>query len=164
MPARNFPSALILIVLACALHLPAGAQDQPPAQPNPGDNQAQFGLGATAKFPYESFGDDYGTGYGIQGLLAYPFIPLLDLTAGIGWNSFSSGDLDESLSVWEFVGGMRFRMGVFFMSGEVAYYTEVDQTSFLPGLGLKFEHFEFAWNVRAVDSGSWTGIRLGYYF
>ena len=89
---------------------------------------------------------------------------MLDLTAGIGWNHFPANEALESIDIWEFVGGMRFRMGVFFMSGEVGYYTEIEETSFLPGLGLKFDHFEVAFNVRAVSGGSWRGIRLGYYF
>jgi hypothetical protein len=50
------------------------------------------------------------------------------------------------------------------MSGEVGYYTKVDDTSFLPGMGLRFTHLELAFNIRAVPSGSWTGLRLGYYF
>jgi len=123
-----------------------------------------FGAGLSAKYPYENFGDTYDTGYGIQAIMDYPFIPLLDLTAGIGWNHFPIANEGEAIDIWEFVGGMRFRMGVFFMSGEVGYYTKIEETSFLPGLGLRFEHFEVAMNVRAVSGGSWTGLRLGYYF
>ena len=165
MNGPNWKSILVLVLLACCL-FPLGveAQDSTPSQPNPSDNKAQFGAGLTVKNPSESFGDQYSTGYGIQGLLAYPFIPLLDLTAGIGWNHFDESDASEALDIWEFVGGMRFRMGVFFMSGEVAYYTKIEETSFLPGLGLKFEHLEVAFNVRSVPSGSWLGLRLGYYF
>lgn len=165
MNCPRFVAGMILVLLIGGLPaIGAFAQDQPASQPNPSDNKAQFGLGLTTKYPYESFGDDYGTAYGIMGLLAYPFIPLLDLTAGIGWNTFGEGDSNESLDLWEFTGGMRFRMGVFFMSGEVGYYTNIEQTSFLPGLGLKFDHFEIALNVRAVDKGSWSGLRLAYYF
>jgi hypothetical protein len=165
MRSRPILYVMIPVLLACFMTA-AGAlgQEQQATQPNPSDNTVQFGLGLTMKYPYESFGDDYNTAYGLAGMLAYPFIPLLDLTASIGWNQFSEGDQDKSLDLWEFTGGMRFRMGVFFMSGEVGYYTKIEQTSFLPGLGLKFEHFEVALNVRAVDKGSWTGLRLGYYF
>lgn len=149
----------LLALLATALPIPASqAQEESPPR------SVNFGAGLTVKTPYDSFGEDFKTGYGISALMDYPLHPLLDLTASVGWNHFSSDKADESIDIWELVGGARFRLGVFFMSGEVGYYTEIDQTSFLPGLGLRFTHFEFAFNVRAVDAGSWRGFRLGYYF
>lgn len=126
--------------------------------------KVNFGAGLTMKNPYENFGDQYDTGFGVEALLDYPIIPLLDLTAGIGWNHFPQGDATESVDIWEFVGGARLRLGVFFMSGEVGYYTKINEASFLPGLGLRFTHFEVAMNIRAVSGGSWTGWRLAYYF
>jgi hypothetical protein len=143
--------------------LGAWAQDQPPAA-EPATKSVSFGGALAAKFPNESFAIQYDTGYGIYGIMDYPLIPLLDLAAGIGWNHFPAGAAGDAIDVWEFVGGARVRLGVFFMSGEVAYYTEIKETSFLPGLGLRFKHFEVAFNVRAVSGGSWQGLRLGYYF
>ena len=155
----------LTFILVCFL-FPTGAQAQEQAEPPPGptEGSVSFGLGLTGKYRQETYGDSYDPGYGIQAFMDYPFIPLLDLTAGVGFNHFSSDDEREEVDIWEFTGGMRFRMGVFFMSGEVGYYTKIDETSFLPGLGLRFDHFEIAFNVRAVSNGSWTGLRLGYYF
>ncbi len=162
---RFFRIVPLACLLVCGSFLPgASAQEQPAPPPDPTSGSASFGAGLTAKYPYENFGDSHDTGYGLQAIMDYPFIPLLDLTASIGWNHFPESNDGEAIDIWEFAGGMRFRMGVFFMSGEVAYYTEIEETSFLPGLGLRFEHFEAAMNVRAVSGGSWTGIRLGYYF
>ena len=142
----------------------AVAQEQPAPPPDPTDGSVSFGAGLTGKYRQETYGDDYDPGYGIMAIMDYPFIPLLDLTAGIGWNTFPDANDGEAADIWEFVIGMRFRMGVFFMSGELGYYTTIEETSFLPGMGLRFEHFEVAVNVRAVSNGSWTGLRLGYYF
>ena len=165
MKHTRFPIvSLIGVVALCVFCSVAAAQDSSPSPAENGQKSASFGVGLSMKYPYESFGDSYNTAYGIQGLFLYPLIPLLDFTANVGWNHFGKGDAEDSLDIWEFVGGLRFVMGVFFMSGEVAYYTEVDDTSFLPGLGLKFDHFEIAWNLRAVPSGSWSGLRLGWYF
>jgi hypothetical protein len=162
---RCFRYAIVILLVACSPYCSgAAAQDQPAPAPGPGDNSASFGAGLTMKYPYESFGDDFNTGYGLQAIMDYPFIPLLDVTAGIGWNHFPEGDAQEALDIWEFTAGARLRLGVFFMSGEVGYYTKVDDTSFLPGMGLRFTHLELAFNIRAVPSGSWTGLRLGYYF
>ncbi len=149
----------LLALLGCCL---MAAEVQ--AQEAPAPRSVNFGAGISGKYPYESFGDEYRSGYGLHAIMDYPVIPLLDLTADIGWNHFPRGDAIESLDIWEFVGGARVRLGVFFMSGEVGYYTNINETSFLPGLGLRFTHFEVAWNVRAVSRGSWTGLRLAYYF
>jgi len=165
MNSRCFRNVIVILIVLCSLNFSgAAAQDQPATPPDPGSNSMSFGAGLTMKYPYESFGDDYKTGYGILAMMDYPFIPVLDLTASIGWNHFAEDKAGEAIDIWEFTGGMRFRLGVFFMSGEVAYYTKVDDTSFLPGLGLRFEHLEVAMNIRAVPSGSWTGWRVGYYF
>jgi hypothetical protein len=123
-----------------------------------------FGAGLTAKAPYGDYGYYYKTGYGLMGFVEFPFIPLVDLTAGIGWNHFPGEGELESQDIWEFVGGARLRLGAFFMSGEAAYYTNIEEVSFLPGLGLRFSHIEIAFNIRAVSGGSWRGLRLGYYF
>jgi len=152
-------------LLACCVFPPgASAQEQDAPPPDPTGGSASFGADLSAKYPYQNFGDSHDTGFGIHAIMDYPFIPLLDLTAHIGWNHFPEANDGETIDIWEFVGGMRFRMGIFFMSGEVGYYTKIEETSFLPGLGLRFDHFEVAMNVRAVSGGSWTGIRLGYYF
>lgn len=123
-----------------------------------------YGAAISVNQPYNSFNQVQETGYGIHGIVDYPFIPLLDITADIGWNHFPGARDGSGLDVWEFAGGMRFVMGAFFMSGEVGYYTGVEDTSFLPGMGLRFDSLEFSLRIKAVTGGSWTGFRFGYYF
>ena len=163
--ARRIGFLPLACLLACCL-FPAGAlaQEQTAPPPDPTEESVSFGAGLTAKYRKSTYDESHHTGYGIMAFMDYPFIPLLDLTAGIGWNNFPDANEGDEVDIWEFVGGMRFRMGVFFMSGELGYYTNIEETSFLPGLGLRFDHFEVAWNVRAVSEGSWNGLRLGYYF
>jgi|GEM_PF-6502389 len=144
----------------------AVAQDQSgsAAAPEVGPQHAQFGAGLSYKYTHAEFGKSYDPGWGLQALYNYPLIAALDLNANIGWNHFSGSSDSPSVNIWEFVGGIRFKLGAFFMSGDVGYYTEINSTSFQPGLGLKFDHWEVAWSVRSVPSGSWNGLRLGYYF
>jgi hypothetical protein len=157
------PTCLLVALLALA-PAGAGAQNDPAGSPAAVKKTPNFGAALSMKYPYESFGDEYHTGYGIHAIMDYPFIPLLDLTADVGWNRFPKAAAGESIDIWEFVGGARVRLGVFFMSGEVGYYTNIKATSFLPGMGLRFTRFEAAVNIRAVPGGSWTGLRFGYYF
>jgi len=142
----------------------AAAGDQASAGSGPESRHTQFGAGISYKYPFSSYDQEYSPGWGIQALLSYPFIPVLDLVADIGWNHFPHDNDGADIDIWEFVGGARFRLGAFFMSGEVGYYTNIESVSFQPGLGLKFDNWDFAWTVRSVDSGSWHGIRVGYYF
>ncbi len=159
---RLIPLACLLACCIFSTGTLAQEQAAPPSDA-PGET-ASFGVGLSAKYRNSTYGESHDTGYGIQAFMDYPLIPLLDLTAGIGWNNFPEANEGDAVEIWEFVGGMRFRMGVFFMSGEVGYYTKIEETSFLPGLGLRFDHFEVAWNIRAVSEGSWNGLRVGYYF
>lgn len=155
---------LLVVYLASLGPGMATAEDQTTAETGPESRTTQFGAGLSYKYPYSSYNDTYSPGWGIQALLSYPFIPVLDLIANIGWNRFPHDNDGADIDIWEFVGGARFRLGAFFMSGEVGYYTNIDAVSFQPGLGLKFEKWEIALSTRSVDSGSWHGIRVGYYF
>ena len=123
-----------------------------------------YGLAGMVSFPYDDLGDDQTTGYGIHGMWDYPWIPLLDLTADVGWNHFPGKEDNESVDVWEFTGGMRFVLGSFYMSGEVGYYTKVKSVSFVPGMGLRMGNLDLSFRYRAAKSTSWTGIRVGYFF
>ncbi len=162
---RRAPLVALAFLLVCGL-LPGIILAQAAEEETAGyqGNPHIFGAAFTANHPFESFGEQHSTGYGFSAIMDYPFIPLLDFTATIGWNHFAGSNGGDDVDVWEFAGGRRFVMGVFFMSGEVGYYTEVDDTSFVPGMGLRFDQLEFGLRVKAVTGGSWTGFRVGYYF
>ena len=160
---------VILTFLVCLLLsglFPATilAQDSETAPSWPPADHRTFGAAISMNQPYNSYNQIQATGYGIHGIMDYPFIPLLDITADIGWNHFTATDGGEGLDVWEFAGGMRFVLGAFFMSGELGYYTGVETTSFLPGMGLRFDRLEFSMRVKSGTQGNWTGFRFGYYF
>jgi len=124
-----------------------------------------FGGAFMVTYPFEEFGDDYKTGYGIHGMLDYPLIVLFSLTADVGWNHFPSARHGTtSIDVWEFTFGGKLNLGPFFMGGETGYYTKVDEWSWVPTMGLRFGQFEGCLRIKAVSGDSWTGLRLGYYF
>jgi hypothetical protein len=149
---------ILLTLLAAA---GAAAQEAPERAPwHPG---TYFGVGAQATFPTSDFGDKYETGFGVQGMFNYPLIPLIDLAASVGWNHFPAGQVTEAVDIWEFTAGPRFALGTFFMNGETGYFSEVDEWNFVPGLGLRFKHWEYSLRVKAATN-SWTSLRVGYYF
>ena len=161
-PTKNLTIWLTALAMLSWTTL-ASAQNPPdPRAPMYGGNF--FGVGAQLTYPFNDFGDDHSSGYGLQGLFNYPLIPLLDLSAALGWNHFPGANDGTSIDIWEMALGCRVALGAFFMNGEMGYFSKVDQWSFLPGLGLRYDHWEIALRVKAIGSDSWSSLRLGYYF
>ncbi|MFT5316481.1 MAG: hypothetical protein ACI9UK_002327, partial [Candidatus Krumholzibacteriia bacterium] len=123
-----------------------------------------WGVAAQSTFPRSDFGIDYNTGYGLQGIFDYPLIPLIDLSGSIGWNRFGGKDDRPAIDIWEVALGARFAVGVFFMNGEAGYYTKVDEWNYIPGLGLRFDHWEYSLRTKVAGNSTWSTFRVGYYF
>lgn len=154
--------ALLIFVLSAGS---VPAQTEAETQPTWVPRTDGFGVAAMFNLPIDEFGSRNDNGFGIHGVWVKPLIPLISLTADVGFNHFpSNGDEYPEVTVWEFTGGLRFEFGAFYMAGEGGYYTEIDETSFVPSLGLRFGKFEFAGRWKAVGGSSWTGLRLTYFF
>jgi len=123
-----------------------------------------WGVGGQTTFPRSSFGINYKTGYGLQGMFNYPLIPLIDLSASVGWNHFDGEDDRPGIDIWELAFGARFAVGVFFMNGEAGYFTELEEWNYIPGLGLRFDHWEYSLRTKVAGDSIWSTFRIGYYF
>jgi hypothetical protein len=153
----------VLLGLALAGAGPVGAQETP-APRAPWHQGRYWALGAQVSYPYSDFGDGHDTGYGLQAFVDYPWVPLLDLSGGVGWNRFGGRDGGETVEVWEMAAGLRFALGAFFMNGEIGWFSGVDDTTFIPGMGLRGERWEVSIRIKAAASTSWSTVRLGWYF
>lgn len=152
-----------LVFMALIIPVTAGAQSNS-VRDEWLANYKHFGAAAAVTFPYQEFGDSYNTGYGLHGMVDFPLITFLNFIADVGWNNFPGENGGESADIFNFAGGAKIAIGVFFMGGEVGYFTDVDEVSWIPSIGLRFSRFEFAVRLKAVGSGSWTTLRFGYYF
>jgi len=123
-----------------------------------------LGGGVSTSFPYTNFGDDYNTGYGLHVLVDRPVVPLLNLSADLGWNHFPGNSDRESIDVWNLIFGGRFVLGAFFMGGETGYFSKVDSWGWVPSMGVRFERMEFAVRHETAGADAWTTLRFGYYF
>jgi hypothetical protein len=157
---------LLLALTICVLGAGfAQAQSEPETPPTWVPRTDGFGVAAMFNIPNDEFGKRTDNGFGIHGVWVKPLIPLISLTADVGFNHFPSSDNGQpEANVWEFTGGLRFEFGAFYMGGEGGYYTEIDEGSFIPSMGLRFGKFEFAGRWKAVGGSSWTGLRLTYFF
>ena len=128
------------------------------------DNHRVFGFALQGSTPYDDFAADYNTGFGVHGIADYPLAPLFSLIGDLGWNRFSGAGEVADIDVWEISAGAKFNLGPFYMGGEVAYYSKVDNVNWLPSIGLRFERWEFAVRWKAAERVGWVSYRVGYYF
>jgi hypothetical protein len=152
----------VTLFLVLALGAAAGAQEAP--RRSYYDDHRVWGLGAQISVPYSDFDANYDTGYGVHALMDYPLAPLFSLTGDVGWNRFSGVSEREDLDLWEVAVGGKFNLPPFFIGGDVAYYSEVDNVNWVPSLGLRFERWEIALRWKAAERTGWVSYRLGFYF
>ena len=124
-------SLLFAIFLAVAV-LPARAD-------------AQFTIGARGKLliPTGDFNDEVTTGWGVAGTGDFTLIPLVKLRGEVGYNHFDGEEPDgdrtfEDRDIWNFGIGGRLQLPIVYFSLDAMYYTDIDEFSVLPGLGLRF--------------------------
>ena len=111
----------------------------------PGRAEAQFTIGARGKvlLPLGDFNDEVTTGWGAAAVGDFTLIPLIKLRGEIGYNHFDGeepdGDLTfEDRNIWNFGIGARLQLPIVYFSLDGMYYTDIDEFSALPGLGLRF--------------------------
>ena len=139
----------------------------------PGRAEAQFDIGARAKLllPTGSFGDDLAeTGWGLAGTGDFTIIPLVKLRGEIGYNQFDAkdgavweGESIDRFNIWNFLIGARLQLPIIYLSFDGAYYTEIDEFSFLPGLGARFLFLDVGGRYKWTGE-NWFEIFGGVYF
>jgi|GEM_PF-5678554 len=152
---RCLHTLAILLFLTAAVPASAQLQTEP---------QAPWGLAGGVSWPFGDFSTRYETGYGLHGIGDYTLLPILHLTGNVGFHYFNGKNVFEDLTVWEFAVGARFVLGAFYMGGESGYYTEVDEGSFVPNVGVRLKDWDIGMRWKSVGGQSWRTLRVGYYF
>ena len=163
---RHARTALAVTVLALLLApVLAAAQDTGPADPGPWKPRNQgFAGGLSMHFPNSDFGVRSKTGYGLDLFYVHPVLPLVTITGSAGYSHFPGEEDLQAVDMWRFTGGFRFEFGAFYMGGEGGYYTEIDESGFVPSIGLHIGKFEVAGRWKSSGTSTWTTLRVGYYF
>lgn len=111
----------------------------------PARAEAQFTIGARGKllFPTGDFNDEVKTGWGAAAVGDFTLIPLIKLRGEVGYNHFdgeevAGGQALEDRNIWNFGIGGRLQLPIIYVSLDGMYYTDIDEFSVLPGLGLRF--------------------------
>jgi hypothetical protein len=164
----------LLLALACLLLLPGMVNAQPSQseQSAPGVSARDqwlatyrhWGLAAAQTHPFQDFNDEHNTGYGLHLILDYPVVPLLNFTADVGWNRFARADDGAALDVINLTFGGKISLGPVYIGGETGYFNKVDEWSWVPSFGVRPGNWELGLRLKATGSGTWTTLRVGYYF
>jgi hypothetical protein len=123
----------------------------------PGRAEAQFKIGARGKIliPTGDFDKEADTGWGLAATGDFTLIPLVKLRGEVGYNRFD-GKVDgvqenDDWNIWDFMIGARLQLPIIYFSLDGAYYTQIDEVSLLPGLGLRFLFLDVGGRYK------WTG-------
>ncbi len=124
-------------------------------------------------FPVGDMESWYNNGWGFYANIDYNFNSFLAGRFDLGWNSFNSTDItdpviglpvDEKLNVWEFTGGLRAKISVFYAEAKGGYFTGIKEWGFVPAVGLRFGKLDLQGYVTVAGDYQWGGVRIGYYW
>jgi len=113
-----------------------------------------FGLQAGIAIPTGDFGDVYDMGFGGQGNFAYHINPMLDVTASVGYLTWSGKDADYTFSSVPLLAGLRY------------YFGKDKFKPYIAGeLGVHFTSFDYEFSgVSYSSSDSYFGFGAGAGF
>ncbi len=115
----------------------------------------------------------YDLGLGIYGNIDYNFNKFLTARFDLGWNTFDGPDVtdpntgfveDVQMDVWEFTGGLRAKLSVFYVEARGGYFTGVSSWGFVPAVGVRLGKFDIQGNLTVAGDNHWGAVRLGYYW
>lgn len=144
---------LLSMLLIASLALPGGVE----AQVDSG-----FGIGAKMLFPTGDLDDAVKSGWGLAGTGELRILHFLAATGEISYYEFpgeSSGDLElEDQDFLGFAAGARLYLAALYLGADMGYFTDLEEFSFIPNVGLKFAMFEVAARYKATDA-NWMELR-----
>jgi len=160
----RFVLVLLPLLLTTAVPMSALAQEQIQTREEWVAAYRNIGVAGTLTYPFQEFGDDYETGYGLHLLLDYPLIPLVNFCGNAGFTHFGHLQSGEDINVLSVVFGAKVVFGPVFMGGETGYYSEIKEWGWVPSFGLRPGNWELSLRYKSAGAGNWTTLRAGYYF
>ncbi len=128
------------------------------------------GNSITLGFPIGDMEGMYDMGWGIYGNVDYNFSKFLTGRFDLGWSTFSNnlapveGIEFDNLDIWEFTGGLRANISVFYLEGRGGYFTGINQWGVVPAVGLRFGKLDIQGSLTVAGDYHWGGVRIGYYW
>jgi len=159
-------TAAILIFLAFGVTFVSAAQRN-------NEKKLVSGNSVNFIFPIGEMSEKYNFGWGIYGNIDYNFTKFLAARFDLGWNSVSGPDITDpitglpetpKMNLWEFTGGLRFKVAFFYVEGRGGYFTGVNSWGYVPAVGLRFGRLDIQGNLNVAGDNHWGGVRVAFYW
>ena len=140
------------------------------------------GNSISLSFPMGDMDGVYDMGYGFYGNIDYNFSNFLAARFDLGWNTFKGTDLAsgldlksasgyetplltvDNLNVWEFTGGLRAKIAVFYVEARGGYFTGINEWGVVPAVGLRLGRFDIQGSYTVAGDYQWASARVGFYW
>lgn len=126
-----------------------------------------WGLGGQLLLPTGDFDDVVTTGWGLSATGELQVLYFLSATGSISYNMFPGESTDEGqlpdVDIFGAALGGRLNLALLFLGLDVGYYSEVDEVSVVPNIGIKLLMFEIAARYKATDT-NWMELRGTFKF
>ena len=121
-----------------------------------------FGLQAGIAIPTGDFGDGFDMGFGGQGNFAYHINPMLDVTASVGYLTWSGKEADYTFSSVPVLAGVRYYFGKDkfkpYVAGELGMHFTTVETPSYEYLGVTYD------GGSSSDSYFGFGVGAGFLY
>ena len=128
-----------------------------------------FGIGLGYRLPSSNFGDLYDGGFGANVAMFFPVAPKIAVYGDVGYTQFQGKEIiagidADNLNVWGFNAGAKFSLTNLYFGGELGYFTEVDEFSLSPLVGIGLGPIDVSARYKLGDFNWWdfrASISLG---
>ena len=157
---------LITLIIIAGLALTTQAQEK----------KLVSGNSFNVMIPQGKMADTYDHGIGIYGNIDYNFNKYFAARFDLGWNDVSGlettyvdpyGNIHTNhpnMSVWEFTGGLRASISVFYLEIRGGYFTGINEWGYVPAVGLRFGKLDIQGSYTFGGDSEWVSARIGYYW
>ena len=154
-----------IIAIICFVSFFAATQSQAQEKKFVSGNSVTFG------FPVGDMESLYDFGWGIYADFDYNFSKFLIARFDLGWNTFSGTykdelglDVDRKQDIWEFTGGLRAKIAMFYVEGRGGYFTGINEWGVVPAVGIRLGKIDIQGSLTVAGDYHWGGARIAYYW
>ena len=122
-----------------------------------------WGAAAVLAMPTDGFDNVVDTGFGGQLFARKDVVPLVSATGTAGYTHFGGKNSFGSASIFEFTAGGLVNLGMFNGGLEFGYFTDVDEWSVVPNVGMKILMVDASLRYKMTDT-NWFSLRAGLSF
>jgi len=168
---KSFTKVIAIVCLMSFVTIQAQAQAQ--AQE---EKKLVSGNSFNVMIPQGDLSNTYEHGFGMYANFDYNFNKFLAARFDFGWNDLSGDETSyvdpdgtihvnhPNMSVWEFTGGLRAKVSIFYVEARGGYFTGLKSWGYVPAAGIRIGKFDIQGNYTIAGDNQWASARVAYYW